>query len=165
VSREVVQQRRCRRDVRRGRVDQASLRARRVRAKAVRPSIRVYALNCPAKLVGTTPRIAVCEICVPFMNQIAVAPVLVSRQRISLFPSPSKSSVSPIDQPPRHRQYKCVRAVVPWPRLSGESDASGVARADVQPDVLLGLACDDPDAVVLDFCHLCVLKTLFVLTL
>src|SRR5215467_2397315 len=45
---------------------------------------------------GTLPRPAADLICRPFMNQIAVLPLL-SRQRMSLLPSPLKSPVSAID--------------------------------------------------------------------
>jgi hypothetical protein len=48
-------------------------------------------------LVGTLPTARDCEICVPFMNQIAVFPVW-SRHRRSLLPSPLKSRSPTIDQ-------------------------------------------------------------------
>src|SRR5947209_51080 len=47
--------------------------------------------------VGTVATPANCVTCVPFMNQIATSP-LVSCQRMSLLPSPSKSPVSTIVQ-------------------------------------------------------------------
>src|SRR5262249_21674468 len=47
--------------------------------------------------VGLFPTPADCVTCAPFMNQIATLP-LVSCQRMSLLPSPSKSPVATIDQ-------------------------------------------------------------------
>src|SRR5215470_10697135 len=48
-------------------------------------------------MIGTLPTPADCATCTPFMNQIATLP-LVSCQRRSLLPLPSKSPVSTTDQ-------------------------------------------------------------------
>src|SRR5207247_1388677 len=50
------------------------------------------------QLSATLPIFADCSTCRPFSSQIATAPLLLSRQRMSLLPSPLKSPVSTICQ-------------------------------------------------------------------
>src|SRR5262245_35584434 len=51
-----------------------------------------------AQSAPTAPRLAVELTCRPFMTQITTVPVVLSRQRMSVLPSPLKSPVSTIDQ-------------------------------------------------------------------
>jgi hypothetical protein len=44
-------------------------------------------------LLGTAPRLPVCKTCKPSNSQIATVPVLLSRQRMSVLPLPSKSPI------------------------------------------------------------------------